>query len=172
MVTVSTAAASSTLRVYAWRKLRSLGAVYLQPSVALLPERPTTVKAMRRLVDRVQREGGQARSLTIIVADPAQERELVELFQAERADEYAEVVSRTPAFLQELEHERARGRASYHEVEESEADLDRLQTWLRRVEARDYFGAPGGEDARAAVEACADALAAFEAEALAAEAPV
>jgi ChrB-like protein len=170
LITVSTGD-SSTLRVHAWRKLRSLGAVYLQQSVAILPERPATLRAARRLVDRIVHEGGQARSLGVAVLDSAQEGALIELFQTERADEFQEVCSRTPAFLEEIEAERRRGRTTYAEVEESEADLERMRTWLGRVRARDYFDAPGGPEAIAAVEECAEALAAFEAEALAAEVP-
>jgi hypothetical protein len=73
--------------------------------------------------------------------------------------------------LAELDQERARGRVTYAEVEESEADLERFRSWLDRIRARDYFDAPGRTEAQAAVERCAAALAAFEAEALAAEAP-
>lgn len=171
MVTVSTGSASSTLRVHSWRKLRSLGALYLQKSVALLPNRPETARAVNRLVDRVRREGGQSSTWTIELTDPVQERELIDAFQAERSDEYSEVCSRVPAFLAEIDQERALGRTTYAEVEESEADLDRFRTWLSRVQARDYFAAPGAAEAAAAVEQCAEALAAFEADALRAEAP-
>lgn len=171
LVTVSTAGASSTLRVHAWRKLRSLGAVYIHKSVAVLPRRPPTSRAVNRLADRVRHEGGQATVWTIELSDAAQEAELVATFQAERSDEYSEVCSRTPAFLAEIDQERARGRTTYAEVEESEADLDRLRTWLGRVQARDYFDAPGAAEAAAAVEGCVEALAAFEADALRAEAP-
>src|SRR5687767_13917873 len=54
LVTVSTTGASSSLRVHAWRKLRSLGGVYLQQSVCILPEREETSRAVRRLADRVR----------------------------------------------------------------------------------------------------------------------
>lgn len=37
------------------------------------------------------------------------------------------------------------------------------------IRARDYFDAPGGEEAAAAVASCEEALARFESEALAAE---
>jgi len=171
LVTVSTAGASSSLRVHAWRKLRSLGGVYLQQSVCLLPERAETTRAVTRLADRIRHEGGQTRTLSLLLPDPDQEQDIIELFQAERSDEYAEVCSRVPAFLAEIEMERSRGRTTYAEVEESEADLDRLRVWLGRVQARDYFAAPGAEEAADAVEQCAQALAAFETEALHAEAP-
>lgn len=160
---------SSTLRVHSWRKLRSLGALYIQNSVCLLPLRPETTRAVARLLDRVNRGGGSGRVLPIAITDAAEEQAVIDAFGAERTDEYREVCSRTPAFLEEIAMERARGRATYTEVEESEADLDRLRTWLKRVQARDYFGADGRAEAEAAIERCAEELATFEAEALAAE---
>ena len=42
MVSVSTAGAAASLRVQVWRKLRSLGALYLQQSVCLLPATAVT----------------------------------------------------------------------------------------------------------------------------------
>src|SRR5919106_174177 len=171
LVTISTARATSTLRVYVWRRLRSLGGLYLQQSVCLLPENKSTKSAVDRLLARVATEGGEGRRLRISIADADQERQLIEAFQAERADEYSEVCSRTPAFLEEIEMERKRGRATYNEVEESEADLERLQKWLKRIEARDYFDSPGRAEAVAAISEWEDAFAEFEREALAAEAP-
>lgn len=170
LVTVSTPGPSSSLRVHVWRKLRSLGALYLQQSVCLLPERPETTRAINRLLDRVNGEGGDGRSLRMLLTDSGEEQAVITQFHAERSDEYHEVCDRTPAFLDEIDSERAKGRTTYAEVEESEADLDRLRTWLGRIKARDYFDAPGGTDAIAAVQQCADVLAAFEAEALAADA--
>jgi hypothetical protein len=168
LVTVSTAG-SSTLRVHAWRKLRSLGALYLQNSVALVPARPQTARALAKLLDRLGRSGAEGRALPIAITDPAEEQRLIEQISAERSDEYGEIVSRVPAFLEEIALERRRGRASYGEVEESEADLERLRKWLDNVRARDYFDAPGRREAEQAVERCARELAAFEVEALAAE---
>ncbi|HEX9354793.1 MAG TPA: Chromate resistance protein ChrB, partial [Streptosporangiaceae bacterium] len=86
-----------------------------------------------------------------------------------RDAEYAEVLERLPELHRELAGEQARGRLTYAEVEESEADLHRIQAWLAKIEARDYFGAPGGDAASAAVAGAAAALAAFESAALHAE---
>src|SRR4029078_5639458 len=44
----------------------------------------------------------------------------------------------------------------------------RHQKWLAAIRARDYFDAPGGEEATAAVASCEEALARFESEALSA----
>jgi hypothetical protein len=169
LITVATPGGSSTLRVYAWRNLRSLGAHYLQQSVCLLPATPMTTRAVTRLVTRLRGEGGHGEMLRIHLADAGQEAAIVDAFQRERTDEYREVVERTRQFHEELEHERRRGRAAYTELEESDADLARYQKWLAAISARDYFGAPGADEAAAAVAGCEHALARFESEALSAE---
>jgi hypothetical protein len=168
LVTVSTGS-SSTLRVHAWRTLRSLGAVYLQQSVALLPRTADTERTVGRLLDRLKRDGGEGKVLPITIADAGEAEAMVERFRSERTDEYREVCERVPAFLEEIASELARGRATYTEVEESEADLARLQTWLGRITARDYLDASGRQEAEAAIDKCAAQLEEFEAAALAAE---
>jgi hypothetical protein len=169
LVTVATAESPATLRIQAWRNLRSLGAHYLQQSVCLLPARPVTATALHRLLARVERQGGHARVFEIGRLDEKNEQAVIGAFSAERSDEYAEVVSRTREFLAEIAVERDRGRATYTELEESDVDLKRLQRWLASIRRRDYFDAPAYADAAAAVERCERTLAEFEAEAFASE---
>jgi len=170
LITVSTPPGGrSTLRVYAWRNLRSLGAHYLQQSVCLLPATPKTTRAAARVVTRLRAEGGQGEMLRIRLTDAKQEAAVIDALQRERTDEYREVVERTPQFHEELQLERRRGRATYTELEESDADLARHQKWLAAIRARDYFDAPGGQEAVAAVASCEEALARFESDALSAE---
>ena len=170
LITVSTpGGGSSTLRVFAWRNLRSLGAHYLQQSVCLLPATPKTTRAVARLVTRLRAEGGHGEMLRIKLTDAKQEAAVIDAIQRERTDEYREVVGSTRLFHEELQLERRRGRATYTELEESDADLARHQKWLAAIRARDYFDAPGGEEAAAAVASCEEALARFESEALSAE---
>jgi hypothetical protein len=166
LISVSTAAGSPSLRVQVWRRLRALGAVYLQQSVCLLPARDRLVREVNRLLARVHAQGGTGRSITIEIPDEDEHAALVAEFNAARDAEYAEVVERTPAMLAEIAAETSRGRATYAEVEESEADLDRFRAWLGKISARDYFGAGGRSAAEVAVDRCAEALAAFEAAAL------
>jgi hypothetical protein len=171
LVSVSTAGAGAALRMQVWRKLRSMGALYLQQSVCLLPDRPEVAREVRRLLDRVHHQGGTGRLLHIALSLAAEQAQLAAEMNTARDGEYAEVLGRLPEFLAELDKERARGRTTYAEVEECEADLDRYRSWLAKIGARDYFAAPGGTAARAAVEAAAAELAAFEQAALTAVAP-
>lgn len=162
---------AAALRVFVWRKLRSLGALYVQQSVCLLPARPEVVQQVQRLVNRVRHQGGSARVLRMELTEPTEERGVLDEFNAARDAEYAELLERIPALRQELAAERAKGRASYAEVEESEADLNRFQVWLAKIAARDYFAAPMGPAATVAVDEAAADLAAFEQTALSAELP-
>lgn len=171
LISISTAGAPASLRTQVWRRLRSLGALYLQQSVCLLPDRPEVARAVRRLVDRVHHDGGSARLLRVLLSQQAEQAAVIAEFQAARDAEYAELLERLPELERELAQERARGRTTYAEVEESEADLERFRSWLAKIAARDYFDAARGPQARAAVERCAQALAEFEAAALATEAP-
>jgi hypothetical protein len=134
LITVSTpAGGSSTLRVYAWRNLRSLGAHYLQQSVCLLPATPKTTRAVTRLVTRLRAEGGHGEMLRISLTDSRQEAAVIDAIQRERTDEHREVVGSTQQFHEELQLERRRGRAMYTEPEESDADLARHQKWLAAI---------------------------------------
>jgi ribosomal protein L29 len=171
LISVSTAGAADALRVQVWRKLRSLGALYLQQSVCLLPSRPEVVKEVRRLADRIRHQGGAVRVLSMRFTDPAEEQAVVADMSAARDQEYAELLDRLPELRQELAEERAHGNTTYAEVEESEADLQRFRSWLAKIMARDYFDAARSREARAAVDDAAAELAVFEEAALHADTP-
>jgi len=172
LVAVSTAGAPASLRVYVWRRMRLLGAVYLQQSVCVLPAAPDVRREINRFADRVLQEGGALRVLGFQATEDREHRRLVAEFNDARDTEYADLLDRVPSFLEELAMERKRGRTTYAEVEESEADLERFRSWLAKITKRDYFRASKAEEARLAVERCANALAAFEDAAFAADEPI
>ena len=167
LLSISTGSESG-LRVFVWRQLRRLGAVYLHRSVCLLPDRPVVRANLLPVLARVRSQGGRVRLLSIRV-ESEDHRSLVEEQRRDRDTEYGEVVERAPQLVGEIESETARGRATYAEVEESEADLERFEKWLTAINDRDYFQAPAGAAARMAVQGCRDALAAFQARAVAAD---
>jgi hypothetical protein len=161
LVSVSTAGASASLRVTVWRKLKQLGALYLHQSICVLPARASTRRAISALTERVNQGGGKIRTLNIQITDPAHQASVRQELQAARDDEYNEVLQRFPSFFHELENETARGRTTFEELEESEADLTRFRAWLNKIEARDYFNAPLGDQARTQLARADHALAAF-----------
>jgi hypothetical protein len=153
LITVSTPPrGTSTLRVYAWRNLRNLGAHCLQQSVWLAPATAKTTRAATRVVTRLRAEGGHAVMLRIRVTDAKQEAVIIEAIQRERTAEYREVVESAQQLRKELRLQRRRGRAAYAELEEFDAGLARHQKWLATIRARDFLDAAGGQEAAAAVE--------------------
>jgi len=169
LVSVSSAGAPASLRVLVWRRLRGLGAVYLQQSVCLLPDQPKVRTDVAQLLERVRGEGGAGRLLQVHLTDPGEQAQLIADFRQASDAEYEDLLGRIPGFLAELDTERARGGASLVEVEENEADLQRYRSWLAKIGARDYFAAPLAQTAKQALERCARELARFEQEAFAAE---
>jgi hypothetical protein len=161
--------ADAALRVRVWRELRKLGAVYLHSSVCLLPDQAAVADTVETLSRRVRDSGGKAQVLKTVLLDDPQEAKIIAEQSADRDTEYGEVVERTGEFLAEINRETERNRATYTEVEESEADLERFDRWLSSIVARDYFHAPARHQAEAALQSCRDALAAFEAAAVAAD---
>jgi len=82
LVTASSVGASDSLRVTIWRRLRSLGALYLQQSACLLPARPEVKREVRRLLERVRAQGGSARIMTIRFEDAREEEAVIEEMRA------------------------------------------------------------------------------------------
>lgn len=166
LVSMSIADPGGKLWARAWRRLRSLGGYFVEQSRCVLPARAEVIRDVRRLLDETRREGGAGQMTRISFTNRTLEDQIIAQMNAAIDAEYAEVLDRLGAFFSELEYERKRGRVIYAEVEESEVDLGRFRLWMSQIVARDYFGAPGGAKARAAVEAAAEELAAFEAEAM------
>lgn len=169
LVSVSSAGAPASIRVLAWRRLRGLGAVYVQQSVCLLPDRPQVRDDVERLLVRVNDEGGSGRLLQVRLTEAGQQAALIADFRRASDAEYHDLLGRVPGLLTELDDERIRGRTSLVEVEENEADLQRYRSWLAKIQARDYFDSPLGPTAQQAVDRCAAELGRFEQEAFVAE---
>lgn len=144
------------LRATAWRRLKALGAVYLQNSVAALPVTPAAERALRKLQHDIMEMSGTAVLMrsSVLVG----ESNVMAVFQAARSDEYEEIVDRCNGFLTELQKEYDKEHFSYAELEENEVDFTKLMNWFAKVRERDEFGASGREQAEAALKNCETAL--------------
>ena len=156
------------LRAAVWRRLKSLGAIYLQNSVAALPAGPAAERALRRLRREIIDMNGTAILLSCDVL--AGESDVRGAFQAARNDEYEEIVDRCEDFLQQVKKEYAENHFTYAELEENEVDLVKLRNWLAKVRERDAFDADGRHAAEEALEACEQSLEAYAARVYAEEA--
>ncbi len=136
------------LRAAVWRRIKRLGAIYLQSSAAALPASAAAERALRKLRREIIDMSGTAALLSCRVL--AGEPEIRSAFQAARDDEYAEIVDRCEDFLAQVQKEYDADHFTYAELEENEVDLVKLRNWLARVRDRDAFGAAGRDAAEQA----------------------
>jgi hypothetical protein len=156
------------LRSTVWRRIKSLGAIYLQNSAAALPASPSAERAMRKLRREILDMSGTAVLMSCAVL--AGEPEVRAAFQTARNDEYEEIVDKCEDFLQQVQKEYAANHFTYAELEENEVDLVKLRNWFARVRDRDVFGAEGRQAAEKALEQCEQSLEAYAARVYAEEA--
>ncbi|MCU1507261.1 MAG: hypothetical protein QOK46_263 [Microbacteriaceae bacterium] len=144
------------LRAGAWRRLKSLGAIYLQNSVAAFPRTPTSERALRKLRHDIIGMSGTAVLLNAGVLTG--EETVLAAFQTARSDEFEEIVDRCEGFLAEIQKEYEKSHFSYAELEENEVDYTKLLNWFGKVRERDRFEAPGRAEAQEALDRCERAL--------------
>ncbi|MCA1737268.1 MAG: chromate resistance protein, partial [Actinobacteria bacterium] len=81
-------------RVAVWRKLKALGALYLQDGAAALPEDAVTREQLEWLQLRVREAGGRA---TLWEGQPstlAEGRDLAETFRSSREEAYRAIIAK------------------------------------------------------------------------------
>jgi DNA-binding transcriptional regulator PaaX len=144
------------LRAGVWRRIKGLGAIYLQNSVAAFPHAVAVERTFRTLRKEIADMGGSAQLLITDVL--AGEADIELAFNKARNDEYEEIVDRCEDFLQQVEKEYVAEHFTYAELEENDEDLVKLRNWFEKVKARDVLGAPGREETVAALERCETVL--------------
>jgi Fe-S-cluster formation regulator IscX/YfhJ len=149
------------LRSTVWRRIKSLGAIYLQNSVAALPASPVAERSLRKLRREILDMSGTAVLMSASVL--AGEAEVRNAFQAARNDEYEEIVDKCEDFLGQVQKEYDENHFTYAELEENEVDLVKLRNWFAKVVERDAFGADGRAATERALEACEQVLEAYAA---------
>jgi DNA-binding transcriptional regulator PaaX len=156
------------LRSTVWRRIKSLGAIYLQNSVAALPASTANERALRKLRREITDMSGTAMLMSCSVL--AGEAEVRASFQAARNDEYEEIVDKCEDFLGQVQKEYDENHFTYAELEENEVDLVKLRNWFAKIIERDAFGASGREACEQFLDKCEQSLEAYAARVYAEEA--
>ncbi len=143
----------SSPRVALWRRLRRLGAVSPTGGIQVLPDRPECVEAFQWLAQEMRQAGGDAVVMHVESFAGLTDQQLVELFHAACAEEYAELD------LQTAELERhiltAVAPADLSEIQDALVKLRRRHADIARV---DYFTSPAGYNVTASLARVARAL--------------
>jgi len=149
----------SRARVAVWREVRRSGALHVQQSILAVPDGEAfagAVEAIRRVLADV---GGQVTSLRAEAVIAGDDQRLLDAWNEARNDEYRELVGECAKFLAEIAHEFQIEKFTLAELDEEEAEMDKLQRWHKRIQRLDIHAAAG---ASAAAQALRDAQAALD----------
>ncbi|MDP9410232.1 MAG: adenoviridae leader/packaging 3 family protein [Actinomycetota bacterium] len=133
----------SRYRVAVWRKLKALGALYLQDGVAALPEDAVAREQLEWLQLRVREGGGEATLWEALPNTLAERNALVEEFHASREAAYRDLIEAAT----KLGRKAAFGADGAGLLEE----LAGLERDFRAERRRDYFRSPLRKTAAAAI---------------------
>jgi Protein ChrB, N-terminal len=144
-----------------WRRMKAAGAVSLQNGVWVLPHTKEQERMVDDLLFYLHEQGADGQSFAAITLSDKVEKDLVQRFRGLRDEEYTELIERCQGLLAELVKETKKKKFTFAELEENEDDLQKLESWLARVQTRDLFGGARAAEAMHSVEACKKALKVF-----------
>jgi hypothetical protein len=141
-------------RVALWRRLKGMGAVYLQNGVCVLPKTDDHVRRLKMLENDIAEARGDSVILETVALDPTQEGKVITRFKAERDDAYEEVIDKCDDFEREVAKEVEASHFTYAELEENDVDLKKLQGWLAKIRKLDFYGAERSAEAEERLKGC------------------
>src|SRR3546814_88829 len=120
-------------RIAIWRRLKGMGAIYLQNGVCLLPKTDDHVRRLKMLENDVAEAKGESVILETVALDKGQEEKVIARFKADRDDAYEEFIDKCDDFEREVAKEVDASHFTYAELEENDVDLKKLQGWLTKI---------------------------------------
>ena len=153
----------SSARVAVWREVRRSGALQLQQSVIAFPDGEAFARAIARIRAAVDQVGGSTLALHGEPVDASDDERLQSAWNEARSDEYGELIAECEKLVAEIDKEFAKQKFTLAELDEEEAELDKLKSWHDRIRARDVCGAEQAAEADAALERAGEALARYTA---------
>ncbi len=158
LLTYKAPAEPAAKRIALWRKLKAMGAVYLQNGVCLLPKTDDHLRRLKVIENELASMGGDAVLLETVGPDRAQEQKVIERFTADRDEAYREFLGKCADFETEIARETEAEHFTYAELEENDEDLEKLKGWLSKIRKLDFYKAPLSSEADARLEHCAALL--------------
>src|SRR5438445_5750719 len=94
LLTYKVPAEPASKRIALWRRLKGMGAVYLQNGVCVLPKTDDHVRRLKMLENDIAGMSGEAVILETVALDRSQEDKVVARFKADRDEQYREFIGR------------------------------------------------------------------------------
>lgn len=154
-------ASPSSLRVMVWRRMKAAGAISLQNGVWVLPRTKEQERVVDDLLSYLQEQGAEGQSFAATTLSDKVEKDLLKRFRVQRDEEYTELIERCKGLLAELAKETKKKKFTFAELEENEDDLQKLESWLKRIKTRDLVGGERAAEAGRSIDACRKALQTF-----------
>jgi ChrB-like protein len=156
-------ASPSTLRVNVWRRMRAAGAFGVQNGIWVLPSTPEMRQFVESQMAYIKEQGAVSYIFEVISLNPSVQETMLSGFRAERDEEYSEFCERCDVLLAELAKETVGEKFTFAELEETETDLHKLETWLGKITRRDFIGGSQKPIALDKLERCREAYQRFAA---------
>ncbi|OYW65078.1 MAG: chromate resistance protein ChrB [Bosea sp. 12-68-7] len=147
LLTYKVPAEPARKRVSIWRKLKGMGAVYLQGGVCVLPKTDDHLRRLKMLENEIAEAEGEALLLATVGLDGTQQGKIIDRFNADRDDEYKEFIEKCIAFETEIAHETEIKHFTYAELGENEQELAKFKNWMAKIQKLDFYGAPLSKEA-------------------------
>jgi hypothetical protein len=148
-------------RMALWRKLKGMGAVYLQDGVCFLPNTKDHLRGLKILDNEIAEMQGEAVVLQSQALNQAQEDRVIQRFNNDRNDIYKEFLGRCADYEAEIAREIKEKHFTYGELEENDEDLKKLREWLAKIKRLDFYNAPLAGAAQAKLQVCGRRLEEF-----------
>jgi uncharacterized protein YdbL (DUF1318 family) len=153
----------SSARVAVWREVRRTGALQLQKSVVAFPDTDDFRTGLARVRAAVGEVGGTSFAVRADALEQADEERLVDAWNEARAAEYTELRAECEKLVAEIDKEFAKEKFTLAELDEEEAELEKLRAWHERIRVRDVHGSEGASDAEDALARAGEQIARYSA---------
>jgi hypothetical protein len=144
-----------------WREVRRSGALQLHQSVIAFPDTEPFGRAVARIRAAVDEVGGSTLALRAEPVDADDDERLRSAWNDARAEEYTELVSECEKLVAEIDKEFGKQKFTLAELDEEEAELDKLKRWYERIRGRDVCDCERAGEAESAMVRASDALARY-----------
>ena len=124
----------SSVRVALWRRLQRVGAISPVSGVYLLPAIDDCIESFQWLAQEVQQADGQVIVMHVDGFDGLDDQEIVELFQAARKDDYAELNQQALSIESFLKSD-----SSVEAIGQAQDELAKLKRRYAEIGNIDYF---------------------------------
>jgi len=148
----------SRMRVSIWRRLRKLGAVYMEEGFWVLPNTAKLAVELKSVIQDIQNFQGTASAFLSTALDETQSQRLRSRLLVSRDEEYAELLGQCERFMTHIAHAISTKRYTFAEVEELEEEMSKLERWLEEIRSRDLFGSGQSNVSLEAIARGRDAL--------------